>query len=323
MGSFHLYRIEWNSDNFAFYVDNVTCYHFTYYNCFQYGSPIKYVSCRSSLDVDWVHVTPYSGSGSFLSRVYDGGEQKDWQSASWTVQKPGGTSIQFFQRQGNTPTPDNTWTDFAAIASNGDNVGGTSRISRYRADLSTTNTSMTPVLQDFQIGCSQASAAPQVTTQPNSKSVCAGSQVSFTSAASGIPSPTVQWQVNSDGSTWSDINGATSATLTLTATSGTNGNQYPAVWTNTTSSVNSNPATLSVTTINVTATPGTITCSGGTTSVTVSATGGTQPYTGTGVFNNVAAGGHTYNVTDDNQCRAAPILPFRMERKQNLLSQVP
>ena len=47
-----------------------------------------------------------------------------------------------------------------------------------------------------------------------------------------------------------------------------------------------------------TSTAGTISCNGGTTTVTVSATGGTAPYTGTGSFTNVAAGPHTYTVTD-------------------------
>jgi len=305
LGSFHLYRIEWNSDNFAFYVDNALVTTLSLTIASNMVVQLSMVPVGNSLDADWIHISPYSGSGSFLSRVYDGGEQKSWQSASWTAQTPTGTSIQFYQRQGNTATPDNTWTDFAAITSNGDNVGGTSRYIQYRADLSTTNTSVTPVLQDFQISCTQANAAPQVTTQPSSQNRCASSSVSFTSAASGAPSPTVQWQVNSDGSTWNNISGATSATLTFTATSGDDGNQYRAVWTNTSGSVNSDPATLTVTTINVSATPGTIICSGGTTSVTVSATGGIQPYTGTGVFNNVAAGGHTYNVTDANQCNGS------------------
>jgi len=302
LNSFHLYRIEWNSDNFAFYVDNSLVTTLSLTIASNMLIQLSMVPVDNSLDVDWIHVTPYSSSGSFLSGVYDGGEQKNWQSASWTAQTPTGTDIKFFQRQGNTPTPDNTWTDFSAISSNGDNVGGTSRYIQYRADLSTSNSNVTPVLEDFQISCTQASVAPHVTTQPASQTICAGSEVSFTSAASGIPSPTVQWQVNSDGNTWNNINGATSATLTFTTTGANDGNQYRAVWTNTANSVNSDPVTLTVTSINVTASPGIIVCAGGTTSVTVSATGGTLPYTGTGVFNNVAAGGHTYSVTDGNQC---------------------
>jgi subtilisin-like proprotein convertase family protein len=47
----------------------------------------------------------------------------------------------------------------------------------------------------------------------------------------------------------------------------------------------------------------TIDCIGGTTDVTVSATGGTAPYTGTGLFNELA-GTYTYTVTDANGCSA-------------------
>jgi hypothetical protein len=52
----------------------------------------------------------------------------------------------------------------------------------------------------------------------------------------------------------------------------------------------------------VTATYPLITTFGGTTTVTVIATGGTGAYTGTGIFNNVAAGTYTYTVTDVNNC---------------------
>jgi hypothetical protein len=56
-------------------------------------------------------------------------------------------------RQGNTPTPDGTWTAFSAIPSNGATVGGTARYIQYRADLSTGNTGQTPSLQDMSIAC--------------------------------------------------------------------------------------------------------------------------------------------------------------------------
>jgi len=49
-------------------------------------------------------------------------------------------------------------------------------------------------------------------------------------------------------------------------------------------------------------TAGTITATNPTTTVTVSATGGTAPYSGTGTFNNVGAGTHSYTVTDANGC---------------------
>ena len=45
----------------------------------------------------------------------------------------------------------------------------------------------------------QATQAPTITTQPNSQTVTTGNSVTFTAAASGVPLPTVQWQVSTNG----------------------------------------------------------------------------------------------------------------------------
>ena len=56
--------------------------------------------------------------------------------------------------------------------------------------------------------------APAVTTEPANQSVNAGDTATFTAAASGYPTPTVQWQVSTNGgSSFSNIGGATSTTL--------------------------------------------------------------------------------------------------------------
>jgi hypothetical protein len=90
--------------------------------------------------------------------------------------------------------------------------------------------------------------APVVTTNPASQSVSAGTSVTFTAAASGNPTPTVQWQVSTDGGvTWTNITGATSATFTLTTTTASqNGYQYRAVFTNSLGSVTTTAAVLTV-----------------------------------------------------------------------------
>ncbi|MBL0359235.1 MAG: right-handed parallel beta-helix repeat-containing protein [Chitinophagaceae bacterium] len=56
--------------------------------------------------------------------------------------------------------------------------------------------------------------------------------------------------------------------------------------------------------LQVNASAGAITATNTSTTVTVTATGGTAPYIGTGSFANVAAGVHTYTVTDANGCVA-------------------
>ena len=91
---------------------------------------------------------------------------------------------------------------------------------------------------------------PVITTNPSSQSVNSGSMVSFTAATSDVPAPTVQWQVSTDGgATWSNISGATSTTLSFTATPSQNGNQYLAVFTNHCGTAMTTAATLTVTAI--------------------------------------------------------------------------
>ncbi len=89
-------------------------------------------------------------------------------------------------------------------------------------------------------------APPVVSTEPTNQSSAVGSSASFTAAASGTP-PTVQWQVSTDGNTWSNLNGATNATLNLTNLTITmHGNKYRAVFTNACGTATSNAATLTV-----------------------------------------------------------------------------
>ncbi len=71
---------------------------------------------------------------------------------------------------------------------------------------------------------------PAITTQPSDATLCAGSDVSFTSAATGT-GISYQWQVSTDGgTTYTDIAGATAATYDITGvTAGLNNNQYQVV----------------------------------------------------------------------------------------------
>ncbi len=97
---------------------------------------------------------------------------------------------------------------------------------------------------NFQVGTASA-----VTTQPTNQTTSAGATTTFTAAASGSPTPTVQWQVSTNGgSTWSNISGATSDSYTTPATTASDsGNQYQAVFSNSAGpAATTNPATLTV-----------------------------------------------------------------------------
>ncbi len=98
-------------------------------------------------------------------------------------------------------------------------------------------------------GSSPAPTKPQITTQPADQSVKAGATATFTAAATGTPTPVVQWQVEAAGATgFVDIAGATAPEFTLaTTTDADDGNKYCVLFSNAAGSVVSDAATLTVT----------------------------------------------------------------------------
>ncbi|HEY7155460.1 MAG TPA: immunoglobulin domain-containing protein [Gemmataceae bacterium] len=103
------------------------------------------------------------------------------------------------------------------------------------------------------------STPPSITLNPTSVTVTAGATVSFTAAASGNPTPTVQWEINTnDGTGWhnlsngGNVSGATTDKLTLTNVGiSMSGDKFEAVFSNGVGS----PATTSAATLTVTSPP--------------------------------------------------------------------
>jgi hypothetical protein len=86
-----------------------------------------------------------------------------------------------------------------------------------------------------------ASVAPVITLQPVSQTVAPGSPVNFTATASGTPTPTLQWQLSSDGgASWSP------AAASFLSSAAENGYEYRAVFTNAAGSATTAAATLTV-----------------------------------------------------------------------------
>ncbi len=84
-------------------------------------------------------------------------------------------------------------------------------------------------------------AAPAITTQPQSQTVMAGANVQFSVSASGKPAPTYQWYFGGTA-----ISGVTSSTLSLSNVQSSNAGNYTVIVTNSSGSVTSNQATLTV-----------------------------------------------------------------------------
>jgi PKD repeat protein len=92
---------------------------------------------------------------------------------------------------------------------------------------------------------------PSITSHPSPQSVVALQNATFTAAASGDATLAYLWQSSPNGSTWTDITAATSATYTFAAPYADNGKQYRCKVTNSCSNsygspAYSNPALLTV-----------------------------------------------------------------------------
>jgi hypothetical protein len=171
-----------------------------------------------------------------------------------------------------------TYTDIAGATSATYSVPATTAISgnRYRV-IVTSSSCATPSTSNAAI--LTVNALPTITTQPTSATLCAGSDVTFTSAATGT-NIAYQWQVSTDGgTTFTDIAGATSAAYSITGVTTTlNAYQYHVVVSGTcTPAATSNAATLNVVSpATVTTQPAnTAVCDGGNASFTVAASSAT------------------------------------------------
>ncbi len=96
------------------------------------------------------------------------------------------------------------------------------------------------------------SGGPVVKTQPTNQVAVEGESATYKAAASGEPTPTVQWEQSIDhGTTWTDVgagtSGGTTDTLTVTSTTiSESENEYRATFTNVVSTAQTSVATLTV-----------------------------------------------------------------------------
>ena len=120
----------------------------------------------------------------FESRIFDAGNPFDWTTLTSTSTLPSGTSISFKVRTGNATIPDATWTGWQSVNS-GTFTNPGSRYIQYQATLTTSDTGVTPILEDVTIN-----------------------YVAGTISTLGLPDggPLTSWDKNF---TWTGVNGAT------------------------------------------------------------------------------------------------------------------
>lgn len=182
---------------------------------------------------------------------------------------PGGTTITF----GTNPlTPGNSST---VVLNNANTLGAGTYNVTIQGTASGATTQTATVTYTINPG-----TGPAITAQPTNQTACAGNNATFTITSAAATS--FQWQVSTDGgATWTNVGGATTATLTLTGvTVAMNGNQYRCIASALCGSTNSNAATLTVNTgAAITAQPsGATICTGQNTNLCVTATGSNLTY---------------------------------------------
>ena len=114
--------------------------------------------------------------------------------------------------------------------------------SQYRAVFTNTAGTATTTAATLMIN-----TAPVVTTNPSSQTIATGKLVTFTAAATGTPVPGVQWQVSTNnGTSFSNIAGATLASYSFTTAATQSGYQYRAVFTNVAGTATTTAAKLTI-----------------------------------------------------------------------------
>lgn len=125
----------------------------------------------------------------------------------------------------------------------------------------------------------QSGSCITIAEAPHNQTVCPGSDVTFSINASGATG--YQWQSSTDGNTWQNVAGGTSANLErLNVRASDNGNQYRVIVQSDCGSITSGAATLTVrANVAISKQPGNQTiCEGGTAAFSVKATGANLTY---------------------------------------------
>ena len=170
-GAPHLYRIDWAANGVTYFIDGTQVASHPIGISQQMRPIVTDLNAGGGgVTADWVRLSPYAATGTYLSRVFDAGSATSWGAGTWTATVPSGTSLVIGVRTGNTAVPDASWTPFADLSGSGEPIGGTTRYVQYRAVLTTTNPANTPVLSDITLGGAPFGGQPALSVNDTSVS---------------------------------------------------------------------------------------------------------------------------------------------------------
>jgi len=106
-------------------------------------------------------------SGSYVGPAIDAGSQAQWGRVRWDADVPQGSALSFSVRAGNSAEPDETWTDWSALAADGSATPAgipPARWLQLRADFAAAGAG-SPLLRRVELSYLPRNRAPQL-TQP-------------------------------------------------------------------------------------------------------------------------------------------------------------
>jgi len=175
-----------------------------------------YVANYSSNTVSmFTRNTVYTNPGTFTSAVINIGASASFTTLAYTSTQNGQT-LTMDARAGNTATPDGTWTAWQTGIANGGSISGLAgnQYIQYRANLSTTDTAVTPTLDSVTINYITYATSGDLTSSKYDSESVAGLISNMMWTASGTSgSQVVKFQVRSspDGATWTNWCGPSTA----------------------------------------------------------------------------------------------------------------
>jgi hypothetical protein len=107
----------------------------------------------------------------YISSVFDAGSMTDWGMIEWDASLPGGSSILFWIRTGDTPVLDDSWLDWIPVA-NGATIPDAynARYIQYKARLAFVHPCYLPCLEEVRViynTCERDAAVAEVRCIPN------------------------------------------------------------------------------------------------------------------------------------------------------------
>lgn len=89
----------------------------------------------------------------YVSSVFDAGATTEWYMIEWDAYQPSGTAVLVWVRTGNTPMPDQSWSEWQSV-SNGSSIPANLKAHyiQYKARLCFTNPCFLPMLEQMTIG---------------------------------------------------------------------------------------------------------------------------------------------------------------------------